>query len=126
MYIILSIICWIVTNLPTAIFLTFFLAVFCIGLMSQSIGEDLVNPFLEKTIPISAAASFVLSVIITIFVWNNYDEIISKGKRRWMSNLSFFQHRLGFSIATLVGSLLTNLFVALSVISLTIFLVNRI
>lgn len=118
MYILLSIICFVVTNFPELIVPAGVLAVYSTGRLSEKVGDDAAMVIAKTLIPICAVASVVLSLIMAVFVWNHYEETVSRGFRRWISNLRFFQNRLGFTIATLVEFLLMNFFLIYSIIVL--------
>lgn len=118
MYIVLSILCFIVTNFPELIVPAGFLAVYSTGRLSEKVGDQTATVIIKTLIPICVVASAILSFIMTIFVWRHYEETISRGLRRWTSNLRFFQNRLGFTIATLIESFLMNIFLIYSAIVL--------
>lgn len=115
MYAFLSLLCWIVTNFPEIIGIVGFLAYFSTGLLLQIVGHDATTGILKILFPICIMVSCLLSIMMTIFIWKHYEETVSRGQRRWMSNLKFFQNRVGFSIATLIESLLFNFFLLFAI-----------
>ena len=75
---------------------------------------------IKSLFPVCIVVSFILSVIMTVFVWRHYEETVSRGQRRWISNLKFFQNRVGFTIATLIESLLFNFFLLFAIAGLIV------
>ena len=122
MYVILSILCFIVNFFPELVVPAGVLALYSTGRLSAAIGDGQAVTVVMILIPICIVASDVLSVIMTIFAWNHYEETISRGLRRWISNVKFFQNRLGFAIATFLETLLINFFLVYSIVALTIYL----
>lgn len=120
MYIVLSIICYVVNNFPELIVPAGFLAYYSTGRLAMTVGDAAATTIVKTLIPICVVLSIALSVFMTIYVWNHYEETVSRGIRRWMSNLKFFQNRLGFTIATFFESLLMNFFLTYFVIVLII------
>ena len=120
MYVILSILCFIVNFFPELVVPAGVLALYSTGRLSAAIGDGQAVTVVMILIPICIVASVVLSVIMTIFAWNHYEETISRGLRRWISNVKFFQNRLGFAIATFLETLLINFFLVYSIVALTI------
>ena len=106
MYIVLSILCYVVNNFPELIVPAGFLAYYSTGRLAMIIGDGAATTIVKTLIPICIVLSVLLSVIMTFFVWRHYEETVSRGIRRWMSNLKFFQNRLGYTIATFFESLL--------------------
>ena len=120
MYVILSILCFIVNFFPELVVPAGVLALYSTGRLSAAIGDGPAMTVVMILIPICIVASVVLSVIMTIFAWNHYEEAVSRGLRRWISNVKFFQNRLGFAIATFLETLLINFFLVYSIVALAI------
>lgn len=120
MYVFLSILCFIVNYFPELVVPAGVLPLYATGRLSSAIGDGPAMTVVKILIPICIVASVVLSVIMTIFIWNHYEETISRGLRRWISNVKFFQNRLGFTIATFFETLLINFFLVYSIAALAI------
>ena len=115
MYIVLFIICWMVSYFPVVLVSTGFLAYYSLGRLVMTVGDGLTTTIIKIVLPICLIVSVVLSVIMTVLVWRHYEDTVSRGKRRWMSNLKFFQNRVGFTAATLFESLVINFLLTFSV-----------
>ncbi len=125
MYVVLSVLCFVVNNFPELIVPAGFFAFYSTGRLSMTVGDGAATIIVKTLIPICIVLSVALSVIMTVFVWRHYEETVSRGIRRWISNLKFFQNRLGFTIATLVESLFMNFFLTYSIIVLIICQVKK-
>ena len=99
--ILLSAICWIVNN-PSILFLSILLALAATGHMADVAGQETASILVVRLAIYSGIASCVPAALCASFMWHNYDETISRGLRRWLSTLGFFQHQLGSTIATFV------------------------
>lgn len=120
MYAFLSLLCWVVTNFPEIIVIVVFFAYYSTGRLIQIVGENVAIGIIKSLFPVCIVVSFILSVIMTVFVWRHYEETVSRGQRRWISNLKFFQNRVGFTIATLIESLLFNFFLLFAIAGLIV------
>lgn len=114
----LSILCFIVNYFPELVVPAGVLALYSTGRLSSTIGEGAAMTVVKVLIPICIAAAIVLSVLMAVFAWNHYEETVSRGLRRWISNVKFFQNRLGFTVATLFETILINFFLTYSVAAL--------
>lgn len=105
MYILLSILCRIISNFPVMIVLAGYSAYYSLGYLCMVDSNH--SPSQIKNIGIICAiTSFILSILTTVFAWNHYDETISRGLRRWTSNLDFFRGSVGFTITTFFESII--------------------
>ena len=120
MYAFLSLLCWVVTNFPEIIVIVVFFAYYSTGRLIQIVGENVAIGIIKSLFPVCIVVSFILSVIMTVFMWRHYEETVSRGQRRWISNLKFFQNRVGFTIATLIESLLFNFFLLFAIAGLIV------
>lgn len=105
MYILLSILCRIISNFPVMIVLVGYSAYYSLGYLCI-IDSNISLSQIKNTGIICAIISLILSIITTIFAWNHYNETISRGLRRWTSNLDFFRGAVGFSLTTFVEAIL--------------------
>ena len=125
MYAFLSLLCWVVTNFPEIIVIVVFFAYYSTGRLIQIVGENVAIGIIKSLFPVCIVVSFILSVIMTVFMWRHYEETVSRGQRRWISNLKFFQNRVGFTIATLIESLLFNFFLLFAIAGLIVWYIKH-
>ena len=124
LYVVLTILCFIVNYFPELVVPAGLIALYSTGLLSAAVGNESAMAVIKALIPICIAAAFVLSFIITIFVWNHYEETVSRGIRRWISNVKFFQNRLGFTITTLFETFLIGLILIYSITAMALSLIH--
>lgn len=105
MYILLSLLCRIISNFPVMIALAGYSAYCSLGFLCMVDSNFSVSQIKNIGI-ICAIASLILSIFTTIFAWNHYDETISRGLRRWTSNLDFFRGSVGFTLTTFFESII--------------------
>lgn len=107
-YVILSIVCFLVKFFPGLFGCAVAGCWLATGHLVETVGDDQATNIVKTIVPLCIIVAAILSVFWAVFVWRNYEEMISKGLRRWTSNLKFFQNRIGFTIATLFESLMFN------------------
>lgn len=124
MYFILIIVSFVLKYAPEIIGIIAFFTFFSLGRLVQTIGNDATTEFIIKVFPICTITSAIISIVLMVFVWKHYEETISRGSRRWMSNLSFFQNRFGFTMVTLLESLVINFLLIYSIVALIVVCCN--
>ncbi len=108
MYVILSIICFVVNYSAELMAFGVGGALFATGHLIQSVGNETATYIIKMLVPVCVVLSVILSSLITLIVWRHYEDTVSRGVRRWISNLTFFQNRVGYTAFTLIVSLVFN------------------